>query len=787
MADRAAADRDFDHVDYKWLDEWLRRRSSGRRAARPKENESVVSFGSIAGLVVALALAVWLTAGAWGGRPPSGEDTMPHLLRAQFALSHLLPHFRVDGWHPAFILGYEEFLLIGPAFTWAVGLVRVLSLGLLSTPGAFKVVFIGSFVVLPLAVAFFARSFGLSARGAAVAAILTLAVNNPSGGVGLQGLFNVGLVVHQFGGIFFFLTMGGILRLIDRPTARWTIFSAAAGAALLLSHGISVILLAPLVAIVLAVHLVPLTSTERRSERFAVAVRREVRAELRRLQVEQTPATAAPGEQEDEADALPPQPRPELNLRRLVLAGALSALLAACVLVPFLAHRNLRGGYTGWGTPPFGQRISQIWHGQILFRPGVAPIVLLGLVYGVYRAYEGRRYALVMVVAPVAYLILSHAALHEWPSNVIAVQLPNRGLGYVGVLLVLPLAALIDRLGTKDVAGSALAIAIAAAVVIVPIGNYRSLARQNGDPAPQLRAAAAELTRIVPDGARFMTERDFPGEIDRTKVVDPDRWLAWASGRNTLNNFNVESSTVGGPAFEAEHVRDRPADVVADAISRLGVTDVVTVSDAGARRLGSSPRFTEVWTEPPLAIFSVSARPGQPDPSALLTANVPLAARLTSAAPEALTIRFQASRAGRADVAVAWSPKWHARIDGRAVHLVRGTDSLLAFDMPSGAHRLDLRFHEDVWDLLGLLISLATALGLVAWAILRRRSKKGGGAQRAERVPIDDAPMPARAAATSAVEGALIEGRSGGSGPPTDGRPAAGEPGATEREPDRRP
>ncbi len=721
---QAGAERDFDRVEYKWVSELLRRRAS-RRAAVPQAGPPRESWvGPVGGLVVAVVLALWLTAGAWGGRPPFGEDTMAHLARAEFALSHLLPHFRVDGWHPAFILGYEAFLFIGPGFTWAVALVRALSLGFLSTPGAFKVVFVGSFVVLPLAVAFFARSFGLSARAAALAAVLTLAVNNPFGGVGLQGLFNVGLAVHQFGAIFFFLTMGGILRLIERPRLRWTVFTAVAAAALLASHGISVILLAPLVAIVLAVHLVPLTSTEWRSQRLATLVRREVRNELRRLQIDKADAVAENGGAGDDLEELPPPPRPALNLKPLFVAGGAAALLAACELLPFFAHNDLRGGYTGWGTPPLGQRLAEIWRGDILFRPGVAVIVLAGLAFGLYRAYEGREYALVMVAAPVTYLVVSHAALSRWPTSVFTAQLPNRGLGYVGVLAILPLAALLDRMWRNDVVGSLLAIAAAAAIIIIPIGNYRSLAKQSPEPAPQLQAAAAQLARLVPDGARFMTERDFPGEIQRTNVVNPDRWLVWASGRNTLNNFNVESSTVGAQAYEAEHVRDRPPEALADAISGLGVTHLVTVSEEGARHVGASSRFTQVWRDPPLAIFQVWGRPGQPHPAALLTANVPVRARVRSAAAEALTIDFEASQRGRAAVAVAWSPKWHATIDGRPADLIRGKDSLLEFNMPSGTHRLELRFRRDIWDHLGLAISVLTALGGAVWLILWSRSRR---------------------------------------------------------------
>ena len=49
-----------------------------------------------------------------------------------------------------------------------------LSLGLVSVAGAFKVVVIGSFLALPLAVAFLTRSLGLGRRAAGLAAVLAL-------------------------------------------------------------------------------------------------------------------------------------------------------------------------------------------------------------------------------------------------------------------------------------------------------------------------------------------------------------------------------------------------------------------------------------------------------------------------------------------------------------------------------------------------------------------------------------------------------------------------------------
>src|SRR5919199_2949984 len=98
-----------------------------------------------------------------------------------------------------------------------------------------------------------------------------------------------------------------------------------------------------------------------------------------------------------------------------------------------------------------------------------------------------------------------------------------------------------------------------------------------------------------------------------------------------------------------------------------------------------------------------------------MSATDPASARLTAASAEALTIELQASQPGRAAVAVAWSPKWHGRADGRHVRLVRGTDSLLEFDMPAGSHRLERRFPEDNWDHLGPFINVVPPTGGGLW------------------------------------------------------------------------
>lgn len=676
----------------------------------------------VGGVLVALAVGLWLTAGAWGGRPLSGDDTLAHLVRAEFAIEHLIPRGRVDGWHPGFILGYQEFLFLGPGLSWGTAIVQGLFIGLLSTGGALKVLTIGTLVLTPAVVAFLARSFGLSRPTAGVAAVLSLAVNNPFG-VGLQGVFNVGLLSHQFAVPFFFLALGGVLRVLRDPAPRWIVLTAFSTSALLLTHVVSVLIFAVVLGVIGLLTLIPVPVWPRR-EALESVIRREVRTELERAGV------AGPAEVDDETPenrrwATPPDRPDKPALLRLAIAFLAAGAISAFWLIPLAAHRDLQGVFAGWGTPPLGTRLAQIWRGELLFRPNVVFLVLAGFAWGLVRWLRGKPYGLALAVTPIVYLFVAHAGLNLWPASVSMQQLSVRGLGYVGILAVLPLADLLVRASrTTGSAAVPLALVVAAGIVVVPSGPVRALVRQMPEPVPQMRAASVELGRLVPDGARFATQRDFPAEIGRTGLTNPDRWLAWASGRDTLNNFHITSSQNAAAAGEPEHILDRPPEVVADALSRLGVTHLVTVSDEAADRMTTSPRFTTAWRSSPMAIFGVVPKEGQPDPSALVTTDVASRAQVVRAEPEHLAVQVDAVQPARATIAVGWSPKWHARFNGRPVDTTRASDGLIEVALPAASGRLSLDFAQDPWDYLGQAITLVSLVAGGWWFVRRRTAAR---------------------------------------------------------------
>ena len=606
---------------------------------------------------------------------------MAHLVRAEFTIRQLLPHFRLDGWQPQFGTGYQQFLFYGPGFTWLVALVHWLSFGTLSIPGAFKVAAALTYLALPPSVAYLAASFGLGRRAAGIAAILSLCVNSPYGSVGLFGTFVVGLIPAQLGGAFFCLALGALLRVTAAPTRRRVVAAGMALAALFVTHAISALIL----AVVLLVTVPALLLTD--------------------------PVTSA-------------------RLRGVAGSVGLAGGLAAFWLVPSFAHRDLRGILTSWINPLLPQRLAELLDGRILFHQGVIWVLLVGLGFGAWRVWLGRRWALALVVAPLAYLVIADLFLRWNPRNLISVQLMNRGLGYVGVLLVLSAAALFAGVARKLRwwhLGDALVLLAAVALVLVG-ASARDAVRQQ-TPTPQLRAMAAELARVVPDGARFATQREWPKEIILAGVTMPDRWLAWASGRDTLNIFNVESSASWQPDYEPDRMTGQSAEQAAAELRRLGVTHVALTDELAAQAMVRSPRFQVIWRDPPMAVLAVKPVAGWPAPGSLLSTDVPAEAHLVRGEAEHLEIVVRGDHPMVATVAVGWSPKWHAWVNGTPARLERSPQGLLRLPLPAGASTLVLRFQQDRWDWLGIAVTVLTLLGLLAWPVwrrLRRLTANGG-------------------------------------------------------------
>lgn len=620
------------------------------------------------GALVGMAVALRLTRQAWGPELVPGADVSGHLVRTEVGFE-ILRQGDLDGWSSRFGLGYQQFLFYGQGFTWLLGLVRLVTFGLLSTPGAMKVVAIASLVAIPPAAAFLARSLGLGARGAGVVAVLSLLPSSPFG-VGADGLFGIGLLPQQVAGVLFLVVFGAIVRSLTRPGRRWIVLVALGLAALVVTHLITVAILAAFVACTVVV----------------LAITREL------------------------------DPR---GLGRIALAGVVAAGLSAFWIVPFLAHRNLHGPVATWETPPFGERLADVLAGRLLFEPLVAQIVLFAFGYGLVRAGRGRPCAYVVCVVPLVVLGLSHWSAHAVP-NEMTLNLANRELGLVGIMLTFPLGAALAAL-TRAVDpaprswfsyGAALAFAV---WLLVRGGGAMSPTMTATTAKPEIRAAAEALRQLVPEQARFVTVRDPASELANTGVVQPDRWLAWASRRNTLNTFPLELSSVPAAAEQAEKVGQEPADQSAVGLARYGVTHAVVTSPPKTTNLGASPSFRPVWNRGAITIFEVVGPAGQPQPASQVTTASPAEGTARLVGNGHLTVDMDASRPTTATIALAWSPRWRATSKGRPVELARNSDGLVQVRLAEGRNRVQLRFESDIWHVIGVA---TTCLSLLAGGLV---------------------------------------------------------------------
>jgi hypothetical protein len=427
------------------------------------------------------------------------------------------------------------------------------------------------------------------------------------------------------------------------------------------------------------------------------------------------------------------------GLGRLLLAGAVSAGLAGWWLLPLLVHRDLSGPIATWGTPPFGERVSDISAGRILLRPFTLWLVGAGWVYLVASRRGRGRFAIALLAAPVLYLVVAHWSASQWTGNEITAQLANRGLGYIGIIALLPFALLVADLASFAAVqvvhraedgwvATAVALVVAVALVLSPLGPDTDIARQTAEPIPAMRHAAQELARVVPDGARFATVRDFPSEIGRTGMIEPPFWLSQVSGRDSINGFNLEATSTAVALGAVDLVSKGSPEEAADRLARLGVTHVVTTSNEQVVRLVDSGRFTPVWQEEPMAILTVIGPHGQPAPSSLLSASVPMTGALTDPSPEGLRFVATPSQPTVVTIAVAWSPKWSAAVNGHDATVTKSTDGLLQLDLQAGTSAIELRYQRDAWDTLGFACSVLSIAGLVHWS--RRRERQRAAARR---------------------------------------------------------
>jgi hypothetical protein len=606
-----------------------------------------------------------------GHGAPAGLDVTGHLERIDFGLSQLLWHGHLDGWYPRTIMGAQEYLLYGPGVTWAVAAVRLATFTTLSSDTTVALLAAAAFVSVAPATASLARAVGLNRTGSWLAGLLALTVSSGRGG-GLHGMFETGLLSQHLAYPAVIAALAQLIVVLRRPARAPAAGLIAASLFVLLTHPISLAILAFVSPMVIG----------------ALWITGQL-------------------------------PLSVVAVRRAAGLSALGIGIAGWWVVPFVVHRDLTGVFTYWDTPTLREDLRLLWGGDRglqapLARPIVGAIAVAFLA-GVARRRDRLGIALA-VPGPLALLAAHLIDAHSTPGSSLGHQLINRGLSVYCVLAVLPAAWLAQRLATwlggpRDLA----VIAFVACLAVLTLGRFDDLAQPLAQPSAATRAAAAVLAKSVPPSARFAV-RGIVAEEHDYGIWAPARWLSRASGRNVLNAFVPEvapgawvSAMVDDP-LTADNV-----DAWVDKARRLAVTHIVSSDAAASGALSHARAARQVWAQDNLVIFELSGSPGHPVGSLLDLPDAPSAQRIDA---RSITIDYTSSYARPIDITVGWSPKWAVTVDGQRIAKWRGPEDRIRLDLPAGSHHLRLEFRDDGADRAGQTLSvLSIILGIWLWRI----------------------------------------------------------------------
>jgi hypothetical protein len=351
----------------------------------------------------------------------------------------------------------------------------------------------------------------------------------------------------------------------------------------------------------------------------------------------------------------------------------------------------------------------------------------------IVRSAMGHREHAVMLAVPAIYLVIAHVTLSYPGPGDISLQLANRGLAYAGVIALLPLAALVS-IGVKRLSALSgdqgtsilLAAVVLVTAVVITVGHSKEhLAGQLSKPTRALQDAAVELRTLVPQGARFSMTRDYPAEIDRVGVIEPEHWLAWASGVDILNAFNPESSNAGAIAYTADSPdKGQKIDDWIRKLRRLGVSDVVVDKADIDNQMRGSALVDKVWSEGPITIYGVLSDSGGTPPILIDTGQTGAAVSFSQRGAERLEWTIKSGQQFTSTLALGWSPKWHGTIDGAPIRITKTDEGLMSVVVPSGVHTLALAYRPDTADHVGLFLTLGTLWFLFGLPLWRRRRKR---------------------------------------------------------------
>jgi hypothetical protein len=419
--------------------------------------------------------------------------------------------------------------------------------------------------------------------------------------------------------------------------------------------------------------------------------------------------------------ATPGWRQPTQRVIALAVAAVAGVALCAFWLLPAVTTLSERGIVATWSTPTLSSRIDEIISGHFLLGHYLALFVVAGWAWALLAARRGQPLIAFAPLVGVLFLVFAHWYYVHPGGSEVKLLLANRGVGYAGVLAMLPLGGLIDDLipDTRDnPVGLGVAVGVTLLIAVALPGRPGILSLPHHQPAAvdAMHTIAAELHRVVPDSGRFAYERDAASEKALSGVTHPDYWLAAESGRNNLNIYGIDQTPAAGIDDAAGHLKDDTAGAItADEFARYGVTHIVTMDTPTATRLVATQQFQSLESAANFTVLKVIAPPEQPRADRMLHVDSGRASAVLKSVSRdngKIRLRAQVSEATTATAPLGWSSGWRVRVDGHRVDTKKAADGILSYHLPAGSHDVAIDYVPSRLGYVGLLFGVMAAVGV---------------------------------------------------------------------------
>lgn len=620
-------------------------------------------LGMLAAALIALPIM--------GSDGAPGTDGMFHVIRAEHALD-LLKHGRLDGWMPHFFSGHEAFLFNSGGLPLVTAFLSLLSFGLFSPLDITMLLLFVSFVALPPAVAYLARSFGMSGLAGGIAGALALLVDHYLG-FGTSGVFDIGLLAHQVASPLWAISLGLIIRSVDTDDRVVHLRAALAVTVTCLVSPVTVEIIGFHSLIVL-----PLL--------FAA-----------------NPAEIS------------------MAIKRIVPVFFLTLTGTAMWWLPAWANRELVGSRTTGEEPSVFERSRQVLAGETGLPGGFLILVVVAIALVMIPQWKLPNRA-ALAFSGVVALVGGHLVGQSGWLVLLLGHLPNRALTHGLVLSMLPLAAALAWAGTTIDAGTRgrgtmrlmAPLAGVAALIALVWPSFGFGAARTPAPTSDFFEVARFLNEETAKGSRFGVVDQF-GVMAVTGVPAPNLWLSEASGVPVATGLGFESTNTWIAFDAASNVSGSAAS--ASLQVRAGVTHLVTISDSDSE-LANSPRYGLVAQSGELVVWQVFPDESMTPPPRLVA---------SSSSHQTYTYRVGEDAQSDIDLPVAHSPKWKAFDEqGNRLDVSRTNDGLLRVSPATSDSLLTIHFTADRYDHLGEFLTLfsvvMTTIFGFGWPIYKRRS-----------------------------------------------------------------